>query len=149
MQVPTWMPHADDGLTALMVVARGNTGVARALLDAGADVNAKTQQGVTPLMVAVAMGSAEIVQTLLDAGADVDAKADSGVTAPDINGKKRLHRNRRVTQERGSDRNRAESATRNPISERIICHKHGGGDCRGPNQLSGHRGRRQLRQESS
>ena len=44
-------------------------------------MNAKTQQGVTALMVAVTMGSAEIVQTLLDAGADVDAKADSGVTA--------------------------------------------------------------------
>ena len=73
--------QANDGLTALMVVARGNTEIARALLDAGADVDARTQRGVTPLMVAVATGNTQMVRALLDAGADVYAIADHGVTA--------------------------------------------------------------------
>ena len=46
-----------------------------------ADVNAKTVDGVTPLMMASSAGQRELVRQLLDAKVDVNAKADNGGTA--------------------------------------------------------------------
>jgi ankyrin repeat protein len=46
-----------------------------------ADVNAKTVDGVTPLMMASSAGQREVVRQLLDAKVDVNAKADNGGTA--------------------------------------------------------------------
>ncbi len=48
------------------------------LLDTGADINAKTESGTTPLMEA---GSASIVQLLVKRGADVNATNERGETA--------------------------------------------------------------------
>ena len=45
------------------------------------DVNAKTVDGVTPLMVASSAGQREVVRRLLDAKVDVNAKLGDGVTA--------------------------------------------------------------------
>jgi len=58
-----------------------NDAIIDALLEGGADVNAKSKDGGTPLMVAVAAGKITVVKKLLDKGADVNAKADDGSTA--------------------------------------------------------------------
>ena len=42
-----------------------------ALIDAGADINAMSNEGVTPLMLVVASGSAVLTSTLLEHGADI------------------------------------------------------------------------------
>eukprot|EP00290_Baffinella_frigidus_P047422 CAMPEP_0180402996 /NCGR_PEP_ID=MMETSP0989-20121125/39185_1 /TAXON_ID=697907 /ORGANISM="non described non described, Strain CCMP2293" /LENGTH=304 /DNA_ID=CAMNT_0022406193 /DNA_START=24 /DNA_END=935 /DNA_ORIENTATION=- len=55
-------------------------GVAKVLLDAGADVNEANEGGRTPLHSAV-QGSEEMVRTLLDGGADVAKKDVGGRTA--------------------------------------------------------------------
>jgi type II secretory pathway component GspD/PulD (secretin) len=55
---------------------QGETAVVSALLDKGADVNAKGKySGWTPLMVAAKKGDADLVNLLLSHGADVDAKS--------------------------------------------------------------------------
>jgi len=58
-----------------------NTETVQALLDAGADVNAKDQDGVAPLMIYGARANNGNVQALLDAGADVNAKDNNGMSA--------------------------------------------------------------------
>ena len=47
----------------------------------GADVNARTIRGETPLMVAAIAGNGEIVNYLLQRGADINAQSTSGLTA--------------------------------------------------------------------
>ena len=59
------------GLTALHhAVEVGNLAAARALLDAGADPNASTAWGTTPLATAAYAGHAACVELLLERGAD-------------------------------------------------------------------------------
>ena len=50
------------------------------LLDGGADVNAKNNNGFTTLMIASQEGHPSCISVLLDRGADVDATANDGVT---------------------------------------------------------------------
>jgi uncharacterized protein len=69
------------GQTALMwAAAEGHAGVARALLEAGADLRARVPSGLTPLLFAVREGQSEVVRVLLKAGADVNeiVPADGG-----------------------------------------------------------------------
>ncbi|MDH5668493.1 MAG: ankyrin repeat domain-containing protein [Nitrospira sp.] len=47
----------------------GDTQLVRALLESGADVNARSSSGHTPLFLARRWGSAEVVRILLDYGA--------------------------------------------------------------------------------
>ena len=54
--------------------------VARALRDKGAEVNARDNNGWTPLHVAVQVGASDIVKELLTRGADPNAKQDLGST---------------------------------------------------------------------
>lgn len=54
------------------------------LLMAGADVNAASNIGMTPLMAAASIGREPVVQVLLEKGADPQAKDDKGQTAYDI-----------------------------------------------------------------
>ncbi len=50
----------------------------RELADAGIDVNAKDDEGLSPLHRAVRNGETEVVETLIAAGADVNAKDNDG-----------------------------------------------------------------------
>jgi quinoprotein dehydrogenase-associated probable ABC transporter substrate-binding protein len=92
-------PQGPDGLTPLMVAASqvgpGEGAVflpgsirpidiARALIAHGADVNAQTKEGVTPLMIAAARNSAPMIGLLGQAGAKLDIKSAEGKTAADI-----------------------------------------------------------------
>ena len=52
----------------------------RQLVDAGADVNAKDNNGWTPLRWAASEGHADAARLLVDAGADVNAKDNNGWT---------------------------------------------------------------------
>jgi len=55
-----------------------------ALLDAGADPNARDKDGNTPLHRAAQGGSPETVAALLDAGADLEARAEDGSLPADL-----------------------------------------------------------------
>ncbi len=68
----------ERGLTALMIA--GTAEVAEALLVAGADANAASADGVTPLMRAAAGGRVEVVRVLLAAGADANAGVAPGTS---------------------------------------------------------------------
>ncbi|MEA2518641.1 MAG: uncharacterized protein QOF49_721 [Chloroflexota bacterium] len=81
------MARAPDGFTALhfpAFFARGEVAAAtsRALIEAGADVNARSSNdfGVTPLHSAVASGNDAVVEALLDAGADPNVIQAGGWT---------------------------------------------------------------------
>ncbi len=74
-----------EGMTPLMVAAQhGHAEVARTLVDAGADVNAKRsgpERGRTALIDAAWSGRTEIVRQLLAKRAEPNAKAEDGATA--------------------------------------------------------------------
>jgi len=65
------------GLAALF----GHTSVSKALMDAGADLNAKNKDGSTPLHIAAFLCRTEIVQLLIEKGADRNIKNNTGATA--------------------------------------------------------------------
>lgn len=70
------------GRTPLMLAAfRGDAAAVRALLERGADVNARDKDGDTALMFAAYKGHTEIVSLLLERGANVYARARNGWTA--------------------------------------------------------------------
>jgi quinoprotein dehydrogenase-associated probable ABC transporter substrate-binding protein len=58
--------------------------IARELIAKGADINAKSATGVTPLMIAAGHNNAPMIGLLLSKGAVPDAKNNSGKTALDI-----------------------------------------------------------------
>ena len=58
----------------------GHTEVVKALLEKGADVQAKNSHGVTPMHDACRNGHVEVVMVLLEKGADVHAKDSGGYT---------------------------------------------------------------------
>ena len=75
------MNHSSNkGYTSLhRAVLRKHSDVVKVLIDAGADVEAKTDNGCAPLHRACMVGNPEIVQMLVEAGADVcemDDKSD-------------------------------------------------------------------------
>ena len=59
----------------------GRLEVVQALLDKGANVNAKTEKGTTALMMASSTGQTDVVQMLLENGANVNAKTSYSLTA--------------------------------------------------------------------
>lgn len=67
------------GSTPLHLAALNeDSGPVKALLAAGANVNARDREGATPLHMAVFATRAASVKLLLEAGADVEAKTDAG-----------------------------------------------------------------------
>ena len=58
----------------LVAAVKGDTATIRALVNAGANVNAKGKDGYTALMYAASWENADTVKALLDAGASVNAK---------------------------------------------------------------------------
>jgi serine/threonine-protein phosphatase 6 regulatory ankyrin repeat subunit B len=88
--------------TALMSASeRNHIDVVQALIDAGADVNARIEGGATALILASGMHESNcrhslncpsrVVRALLDAGADVNAKKASGETALTLAKEKSYH----------------------------------------------------------
>jgi ankyrin repeat protein len=79
-------PSEFGKLTALLMSAPfGPPDLIRALLDAGADVNARDVRGMTPLMLAIATDRPDkaVIRMLLDHGADPQIKNNKGETAAD------------------------------------------------------------------
>jgi ankyrin repeat protein len=76
--------HSYDGWTPLHLSAFfGHSDLANALLDRGADVNARSTNSMknTPLHAATAGGQLELVRVLLKRGADANASQEGGWTA--------------------------------------------------------------------
>jgi len=76
--------HSSDGWTPLHLAAFfGQADLGSALLDRGADVNARSTNAMknTPLHAAAAGGRTELVKLLLERGADVNAGQEGGFTA--------------------------------------------------------------------
>jgi TonB family protein len=71
----------DFGSRLMRAAEEGNTATVRVLLELGADVNAKDDDGRTSLMGAAQKGHTAAVRALLDAGADANAKDDDGQTS--------------------------------------------------------------------
>jgi len=71
-----------DGSTPLQwAVFNGNTGEAKRLLKAGADVKAANAYGVTAMQLAADASNTELIELLLKAGADPDSPNPDGETA--------------------------------------------------------------------
>jgi ankyrin repeat protein len=70
----------DTGLALINAANKGHSEVVEALLDSGADIDAKDEQNQTALHQAANRGHTPIVELLLERGADVNAKNLSGQT---------------------------------------------------------------------
>ena len=92
-------PSGEEALTPLMLIASqlhvdqratslsqgpSSVEIANMLIDRGADVNAKSTKGVTPLMVAAAHDNPPLIGVLVQAGAELGAKTPDGQTALEI-----------------------------------------------------------------
>jgi hypothetical protein len=78
-QVPG--PHGIPLLSHALVGGPAADPIFHLLLEAGADVKARSNNGTTPLMVAAAAGRREAVEALLARGADARARTQDGRTA--------------------------------------------------------------------
>jgi len=72
-----WIDYHDQAIW----ISRYNIQTVRLLIAAGADVNAKDEDGNTALMIATSRGHVRTVELLIEAGADVNAKDKNGRTA--------------------------------------------------------------------
>lgn len=70
----------DTGLALINAANKGDSNVVEALLDSGADINARDEQNQTALHQAASKGHTPIVKLLLERGADVNAKNLFGQT---------------------------------------------------------------------
>jgi quinoprotein dehydrogenase-associated probable ABC transporter substrate-binding protein len=78
-------PIGEAGYTPLMLASANDARtLAQALIQKGADVNARNSGGVTALMMAAANQRADMVELLMRAGANVQAQTERGDTALSI-----------------------------------------------------------------
>ena len=103
-----------DGATALHHVTRSNE-AACALIEAGADVNARTNNGFTPVFYTCSIGAVDVLQTLIAAGADVDLSTNSGRTP--VHAASRFNKvdALRILVANGADVNTADTLGQSPI----------------------------------
>lgn len=73
--------HVRDETLLVWAVSEGYADIARALIDAGADVNAANSLGNTPLIRSACTGRLELTRALLEAGANLDAQNADGYSA--------------------------------------------------------------------
>jgi ankyrin repeat protein len=97
--------NGDGGNTALWFAAQGpwpgGVEVARALIEAGADVNNQCEHGRTALHMAAAWGHADSVRLLLENGADATIIDDEGLSPPEV--ARQGYRSNQVTAEQRSE----------------------------------------------
>ena len=74
----------DGGQVVISAAYAGRLDILRSMVEKGADVNAKTDDGHTALMSAAYNGKDDAVNILLDKGADINAAASDGATALDF-----------------------------------------------------------------
>ena len=73
--------YDSEAVEAFDTLAKGDVASARTLYEAGADVDARFQDGMTALMIMSSSASAESVEMLLRLGADPNLRSDDGGTA--------------------------------------------------------------------
>ena len=78
-KVPNVNEKDENGFTALMYTEHAD--ITRGLIEAGADVNATSNDGRTALMLAASSGLIDIVKILLDNKANVNLATEDGWTA--------------------------------------------------------------------
>lgn len=74
-------PRPGGGQALLEACLLGRTGYVGTLLKIGAPVDARTEEGDTPLHLAAVQGSRAVAELLMDGGADVNARNGHGITA--------------------------------------------------------------------
>lgn len=67
-----------------MAAEMGHVDITKALVDGGANVNAKTIEHTTPLLQSAINGHVAVAKLTLERGADVDAEQTNGTTPWDI-----------------------------------------------------------------
>lgn len=74
--------YSSSCMTALMLaVLQGDLDIIKAIIEAGADINAQSNGGMTALMEAASWGHADIAKLLIEAGANINARNTEGSTA--------------------------------------------------------------------
>jgi uncharacterized protein YecT (DUF1311 family) len=74
-------PYSEVNTKLLKAAKKGSLEEAKTLLEKGADVNAKSENGFTVLMFAALSSNLELVKHLVNRGADVNARDEDGKTA--------------------------------------------------------------------
>ena len=101
-----------EAVEAFDLLAKGDTASARTLYEAGADVDARFQDGMTALIVMSSSASVESVDMLLRLGADPNLGGDDGGTALMIAAKRGRVDTVRLLIAAGADVNAADNAGR-------------------------------------
>lgn len=73
--------EGDRARELMSAAVNGDATAVKSLIEAGADVNLRFENGLTVLMNASFAGRLEVAKLLLDAGADVNARLENGSTA--------------------------------------------------------------------
>jgi len=82
VEIRTRSDEADGGFESALHCAAfyGHLQIAKQLIEAGADVNSKTDREWTPLHEAARLANANVARLLLEHGADIDARNKEGKT---------------------------------------------------------------------